>query len=102
MYLHLGQDVVVPMSEVVAIFDLETSTINSSTRNYLTMAEKNGRVVNVSAELPKSFVVCRSGGCTKVYISQISPATLKKRTAFLEGIDNAMERGNRTAREKGE
>ena len=28
MYLHLGQDTVVKMSEVVGIFDLETSTIS--------------------------------------------------------------------------
>ena len=30
MYLHLGQDTVVKMSEVVGIFDLETSTISKS------------------------------------------------------------------------
>ena len=32
MYLHLGQDTVVKMSEVVGIFDLETSTISKITK----------------------------------------------------------------------
>ena len=40
MYLHLGQDTVVKMSEVVGIFDLETSTISKITREFLAKAEK--------------------------------------------------------------
>ena len=32
MYLHLGQDKVVSMDEIVGIFDLDTSTDRKSTR----------------------------------------------------------------------
>lgn len=55
MYLHLGQDTVIKMDEIVGIFNMETSTISKTTRNYLAQAEKAGKVVNVSMELPKSF-----------------------------------------------
>ena len=83
MYLHLGQDTVVKLSEVVAIFDLEHASIAKATKRYLALAQKQGLVVNVSTELPKSFVVCvDEKGRTTVYISQISSATLKKRTNF--------------------
>ena len=58
MYLHLGQDTVVRTSDIIGIFDMDTSTISKTTREYLTACEKNGRVVNVSMELPKSFVLC--------------------------------------------
>ena len=56
--------------------------------SYTHLAEKNGRVINVSPELPKSFIVCEDHKKITVYISQISPATLKKRTGFMAGLAN--------------
>ena len=89
MYLHLGQDTVIKMDEIIGIFDLETSTISKISRAYLAQAEKQGRTVNVSLELPKSFVVCqKEAGEVTVYISQISTSTLRKRTGFVEGLSN--------------
>ena len=89
MYLHLGQDTVIKLEDIVGIFDMETSTISKFTRSYLADAQKKNRVVNVSMEMPKSFVLC----CGKnkeitVYVTQISSATLLKRTGFMEGISN--------------
>ncbi len=89
MYLHLGQDTVIKMDDIIGIFDMETSTISKSTRNYLADAQKSNRVVNVSMEMPKSFVLCCvKGGKPVVYITQISSATLLKRTGYIEGISN--------------
>ena len=79
MYLHLGQDTVVHTRHIVGIFDLEKATTAAATREYISRAQKNGMVVNVSMELPKSFVVCDEKGQTTVYISQISAQTLLKR-----------------------
>ena len=86
MYLHLGQNTVVRTASVVGIFDIENTSTSRLTRSYLSQAEKSGQVVNVSTELPKSFVVCREGKRTVVYISQISPATLKKRMGELSNL----------------
>jgi peroxiredoxin len=83
MYLHLGKDFVVKKKNIIGIFDMDTSTVAKSTRNFLNIAEKKGRVVNVSYELPKSFIVCNEDGKITVYISQISPSTLEKRN---EGV----------------
>ncbi len=79
MYLHLGQDVMVLLSSVVGIFDLEITSQSRLTRRFLEDAEKTGSVVNISEELPKSFAICVENGKTTVYISQISTATLLKR-----------------------
>lgn len=86
MYLHLGQNVVVRGSSVVGIFDIENTSISKITKEFLSTEEKMKRVVNVSTDLPKSFVVCRENGKNTVYISQISCATLKKRSGYLEEI----------------
>ncbi len=80
MYIHLGQDTLVKKSDIIGIFDLDTATVSKRTRDYLNKAEKNGMVVNVSTELPKSFIVCQQGNEKKIYISQISTATLLKRS----------------------
>ena len=89
MYLHLGQDTVIKVDDIIGIFDMETSTISKSTRNYLADAQKAGKVVNVSMEMPKSFVLCRGKDRkTTVYITQISSATLLKRTGYMDGIAN--------------
>ncbi len=88
MYLHLGQDTVVRSREVIGIFDLENTSISKLTKEFLTQAEKEGRVCNVSYELPKSFVICAWKGKQIVYITQISSATLKKRAGFIDDIAN--------------
>ena len=85
MYLHLGSDVVIPKKNIIGIFDLDTATISKHTKNYLSAAEKEGRVVNVSYELPKSFVVCIENDKTFVYISQLSSQTLNKRFSITAG-----------------
>ena len=79
MYLHLGEETVVRMKDIIGIFDIENTSISKHTKDFLARSEKGGRVVTVSYEMPKSFVVCESSGDEKVYISQISTATLRKR-----------------------
>ena len=80
MYLHLGQGVVVPHRDIVGVFDLDNTSSSRLTRAFLEGAERAGRVVNASGDLPKSFVLCRpEGGEAMVYLSQLSPATLLRR-----------------------
>ena len=80
MYLHLGQNVVVPNASVLGIFDLDNTTSSHITRAFLRQAEKEKRVINVSDDLPKSFVLCDEDGSIKVFLSQLSSATLLKRS----------------------
>lgn len=83
MYLHLGNDVVINTEKIVAMFDIDACTVSKKTRDYLAAAQKNGEVINVSYELPRSFVVCNDKGKTSVYISQLSTKTLSKRKLSL-------------------
>ena len=87
MYLHLGKGTVVPEKTIVAIFDLDITSQSHLTRKYLAAAEKRGEVVNAAEDIPKSFLVCAEGGRHTVYLSQMSCATLLKRSA--ERLDNS-------------
>lgn len=82
MYLHLGEQKVVKKRDIVGIFDMDTATVMKSSRNFLNLAEKNGEAETLSFELPKSFIICKNEkqAKKKVYISQITPATLLKRS----------------------
>ena len=91
MYLHLGQDIVVRRCDIIGIFDIENTSVSKITKEYLSVQEKEHCVVNVSLDLPKSFIVCGdskkgSKGKITVYISQISCATLKKRSGFIDRL----------------
>ena len=48
MYLHLGENTVVRTDNILGIFDMDTSTISKWTKDYLSSATKNKRVINVS------------------------------------------------------
>lgn len=80
MYLHLGQDTVVRTGSIIGVFDLDNTTVSKHTRSFLAKAQQEGRVVNVSAELPKSFILCAEEGVQRVYLSQLAPVTLLKRS----------------------
>jgi len=81
MYLFLGQDTVVSTRDVVGVFDLDKSSTSALTKRFLSAAQKQGRIIDVSpGELPASFVVCEREGESLVYLTQISPGTLEKRT----------------------
>jgi hypothetical protein len=75
MFLHLGEDTVVNDKNIIGIFDIDTSTVNKATRDYLSNAEKQKKVIYVNYDLPKSFIITDD----KVYISPINTLTLNKR-----------------------
>jgi regulator of extracellular matrix RemA (YlzA/DUF370 family) len=83
--LHLGRDVVIPASEVVAIFDIDISRKSGTTRQFIRTAEDLGKIIDVSDGRPKSFVVAEG----KVYLSPISPLTLKKRGGSVSALDES-------------
>ena len=86
MFIHLGQDKVVATKDIVGIFDLDSTTVYKTTRDFLAKAEKEGRVVNVATDLPKTFVICNDDEGSIVYISGISASTLQKKAIeFAEG-----------------
>lgn len=80
MFLHLGENFVVPIKDVIGIFDLQATMYSSDTSAFLRMAEEDGFVERISKEKPKSFVIAEVNKMSKIYLSPISSSTLTKRT----------------------
>ena len=82
MYLHLGQNVMIPHNAIIGIFDLDNTTWSFRTRRFLERAEREGRVTAVGDDLPRSFVLTQEGdGPPAVYITALSSAALSARGA---------------------
>jgi hypothetical protein len=78
MYLHLGNDMMIRTDKIVGIFDIENTSTSKISREYLNSPNK--KVITVSYEMPKAFVVCiNDDNEEEIYITQISASTLKKR-----------------------
>lgn len=78
MYIHLGENTLIRDKDIIGIFDLDNATVMKSSREYLKQATKQKRIVNVSYDLPKSFIVSAQKDYT-VYISLLSSATISSR-----------------------
>ena len=80
MFLHLGENIVVPVKDVIGIFDIDVARYSADTMQFLRMAEDDGFVERVTDEEPKSFVIAEVNKMSKIYYSPISSSTLTKRT----------------------
>lgn len=78
MYLFLGGDVTVRADDVIGIFDIEECSTSRTTADFLNACQSRLQIVNVSEDMPKSFIVTSD----KTYISNVSHNTIRKRKSF--------------------
>ena len=80
MYVRIGQTEIVPEKRIIGIFDLDKASYGRRAQEFLNRAEEEGVVLDVSGDIPKSFVVCDHPYHAQiVYLSQFNTATLQKR-----------------------
>jgi extracellular matrix regulatory protein B len=80
MYLHIGQNELIPDRRIIGIFDLDKATYNKRAQSFLNRAQAEGVVLDISGDLPKSFVVCDHPYHPQlIYLSQLNTATLQRR-----------------------
>lgn len=88
MFLHIGGDFVIPIKNVIAIMDIDTTTISKDTKEFLKIAEEEGFIQSISDDLPKSFIITETDKKSKIYLSPISSVTLQKRSSYIREISN--------------
>ena len=86
LYLHVGSETILTQQNIIGIFDIENTSVSKYTREFLRKKQQDGRVVNVTDEIPKSFVVCydKESRRESIYLSQLAAATLKKRSQWMK------------------
>ena len=79
----MSHEIRTPINGITGLMALTRTRLggsNPAAEEYLTRAEKDGVVLDVSGDLPKSFVVCDHPYHPQiVYLSQLNTSTLKNR-----------------------
>ena len=76
MFLHAGNGKNIREKDIIGIFDMDNATISSVTRKYLSSGQKIGKVESASVDIPKSFIIYKSGNETKILFSSLSVSAL--------------------------
>ncbi len=97
MYLHIGSGYMVDTKNIVGIFDIENTTVEKCTKKLLERAEKEKNCVYTTYEMPKSFIVAVERKRERIYISQLSATTLKKRLCDAALTEVNYESGRKSA-----
>jgi hypothetical protein len=93
LFLHLGGDVVIPSKSIIAILDIDTTTISKDTKEFLKISEEEGFIEAVSQkDLPKTFVITESDKKSKIYLSPISSVTLLKRARYMDKLEEKFKK----------
>ena len=79
MFLHIGNDVYLPEKDIIAIMNLDTASVSKNTQIYLKKNELKNKVETICDDIPKTFVVTKKNKKDKIYLTNISSATLIKR-----------------------
>ena len=85
MNLHLN-DISIPASGIVGLFDLDAITVEKTTRDTLNRAQAEGSLTDCcNGELPRSLVLAKKAGNGYVYyLAAPNTSTLHKRmSSFL-------------------
>ena len=79
MYLHIGNGKSVKKKHIIGIFDLDTSTVTKTGKDFINKSERLGNVEYDDDDLPRSFVLVEENKKYKVKLSRISTKGLTLR-----------------------
>jgi len=81
VYIHLGDNYVVPSKEVVMILDRQSSQESSIVNEFF--KKQQDKIVQLASNDAKSIIITLD----KIYFSPLSSSTLKKRAQVAFDID---------------
>ncbi len=81
MFLHIGEEHMIPVRDIVLIADYESTTHSEITGEFFNISEEEGFIIDYSSGNPRSFVLTGE----TIYLSMISSKTLGKRINRLFG-----------------
>jgi hypothetical protein len=79
MYLHVGNNKIIRVRDVIGIFDMDHTTVSAVTRGFLKQKEKQLLVEIAAVDLPKSFILFEENGLYKICFSPLSSSALRGR-----------------------
>ena len=69
MYVDIDTDSLVNGDDVVGIFDLDNTTVNKFTNEFLNKMQAEGKIEYLVSDIPKSFILMKDG---TVFVVELS------------------------------
>ncbi len=85
-YLQLEKGESIDKSEIIGIFDIDTASLSSGTRDIFKRKEEEKGVISLCNDLPKSFLLCDNEYTDRIYISGLSTESIRKRLESEKGL----------------
>ncbi|MBR2901252.1 MAG: DUF370 domain-containing protein [Clostridia bacterium] len=85
-YIQLEKGESIDTKDIVGFFDIESASISPNTKEIFRRKEEETGVVNVSNDLPKSFLLCDGEFTDTIYISGLSTESIRKRLESEKGM----------------
>ena len=79
VYLEIGNLRSIPIGGIVGVFDMDSATLSSVTKEFLKEKQRQGGITTVSTALPKSFILYDDGVLEQIYFSPFSSSVLRQR-----------------------
>lgn len=79
MFIQLEHGESLSAADIIGVFDLETIGVNDSVNMLFNRKQQQHGVVNLAADIPKSFVLAVDDYDDSVYLSGLSTESIKKR-----------------------
>lgn len=86
MFIHIGENIVIPEDSIIAIMDLESMKQSNDTKQFLKIADEEGFIRRITQDEPKSFILAEINKKSVIYLSPISSLTLCKRSGFVDTL----------------
>ncbi|HBM74094.1 MAG TPA: DUF370 domain-containing protein [Clostridiaceae bacterium] len=87
MFIHIGENTVIPEESIVAIVSMDSINMSEDTKQFLKIADEEGSVIRVTDDEPKSFILAEIDKKSCIYLSPISSVTLCKRSKFVDNLN---------------
>ncbi len=79
MFISTENGISIKKSDIIGIFNMDTATVSSVTRDFLVQAEKERKIVYSTKRVPESFILSDNGLQENVYMSGFESETVVKR-----------------------
>ena len=80
MFLHIGNDIMIPKKDIIAICDMDNVTSTKDGAEFFNRIEDDKIIDDMSGLLPKAFIIVSDKyNGFKIFTSSLNTSTLKKR-----------------------
>ncbi len=57
-FVHVGLDMILPKENIIGIFDIDSLTVQKTSRDFLNNAQKENEIEDITTDLPISCILC--------------------------------------------